>query len=45
MDRDYTTQIDETLFENGDFVGECLSEFDKNVEDIEAEYAITGKSA
>jgi hypothetical protein len=32
-------------FEGEGFVSECLEEFDANVAKVEAEYAVTGKSA
>lgn len=32
-------------FEGEGFVNECLAEFDANVAKVEAEYAVTGKSA
>ena len=35
----------EEMFEGNDFVRECLESFDENVSAIEAEYAITNKSA
>ena len=33
------------MFEGDGFVQECLDSFDKNVSEIEAEYAFTNKSA
>ena len=38
-------KYDITAFEDEDFVNECLDEFDANVAKVEAEYAVTGKSA
>ena len=38
-------KYDITAFEDEGFVKECLDEFDANVAKVEAEYAVTGKSA
>ena len=38
-------KYDITAFEDEGFVNECLDEFDANVAKVEAEYAVTGKSA
>ena len=35
----------ESDFQTGDFVNECLKTFDEGVAKIEAEYAVTSKSA